>query len=203
MRVTRRMALLATLSAALSLPGVVRVAAQEATPMASPTVAATWLDSPTGSWNTPGMAIPEAPNFEDYSNMNCGQQERPAETPQDQALVDAGWRLFLAYQQGWGVTLVSGLSGYDGMCRPIGYQDFVFVDGEFAGTLAPEPMASRTDGASDGANLWSAETISAQYRRYAPDDALCCPSSSNYVEFTITRGGDGPVVNATMIQPAE
>ena len=202
MRITRRVALLATLSAAMCLPGVAQVAAQEASPVASP-VAESWLDRPTGSWNMPGMAIPKAPDFEDYSNMNCGQHERPAETAQDQALVDAGWHLFTAYQQGWGVTLVSGLSGYDGMCRPIGYQDFVFVDGEFAGTLAPEPMASRTDGASDGAHLWGADTISAQYRRYTPDDALCCPSGSTYVEFTITRGADGPVVNATMIQPAE
>ena len=202
MRITRRVALLATLSAAMCLPGVAQVAAQEASPVASP-VAESWLDRPTGSWNTPGMAIPKAPDCEDYSDMNCGQHERPAETPQDQALVDAGWHLFTAYQQGWGVTLVSGLSGYDGMCRPIGYQDFVFVDGEFAGTLAPEPMASRTDGASDGAHLWGADTISAQYRRYTPDDALCCPSGSTYVEFTITRGADGPVVNATMIQPAE
>lgn len=203
MQVTRRVALLAALSTALVLPGMTQVAAQDATPMASPQAAVSWLDGTTGNWNTPGMAIPTAPDFEDDSNMNCGQQERPAETPQDQALVDAGWHLFLAYQQGWGVTLVSGLSGYDGMCRPIGYQDFVFVDGEFAGTLAPEPMASRSDGASDGANLWGADTISAQYRRYAPDDALCCPSGSTYVEFTITRADAGPVVNATMIQPAE
>ncbi len=203
MRVTRRVALLATLAAALCLPGVVPVAAQEATPMASQTAAAAWLDSPTGAWNTPGMAIPEARTFEDYAEIDCGQQERPAETPQDQALVDAGWHLFAAYQQGWGVTLVSGLSGYDGMCRPMGYQDFVFVDGEFAGTLAPEPMDSRSDGASDGANLWGGDTISAQYRRYAPDDALCCPSGSTFVEFTITRGDDGPVVNATLIQASE
>lgn len=202
MRVRRRMPLVMLLAAALLLPGMVKVAAQDATPMATP-AAASWLDQPTGSWNTPGMAIPEAPDFEDVSNINCGKQERPPETPQDQALVDAGWHLFLAYQQGWGVTLVSGLSGYDGMCRPIGFQDFVFVDGVFAGTLSPEPMASRTDGASDGAHLWSADTISAQYRRYAPDDALCCPSSNTYVEFTITRGDQGPVVNATLIQPGE
>lgn len=202
MRVTRRMALVTALAAALILPAAAQVAAQDSTPVASP-VAASWLDQATGNWNSPGMAIPHAPAFEDVSNIDCGKQERPPETPQDQALVDAGWHLFLAYQQGWGVTLVSGLSGYDGMCRPIGYQDFVFVDGEFAGTLSPEPMASRTDGASDGANLWSADTISAQYRRYAPDDALCCPSGHTYVEFTITRGDDGPVVNATMIQPAE
>lgn len=201
MRITRRVSLLAALSAALLLPGAAQVAAQDATPVAT-AATASWLDSTTGNWNTPGMAIPAAPDFEDYSNLNCGDQERPAETPQDQALVDAGWHLFLAYQQGWGVTLVSGLSGYDGMCRPIGFQDFVFVDGEFAGTLSPEPMASRSDGAADSANLWSADKISAQYRRYAPDDALCCPSGGNYVEFTITRGADGPVVNATMIQSA-
>ncbi|MFT4039186.1 MAG: LppP/LprE family lipoprotein [Thermomicrobiales bacterium] len=202
---TRRGSLVAALAAALLLPGMasVGVAAQDATPMASPVAEASWLDGQTGSWNTAGMAIPQAPDFEDYSNMNCGEQERPAETPMDTALNDAGWKLFLAYQQGWGVTVVSGLAGYDGMCRPMNFQDFVFVDGVFAGTLSPEPMASRSDSALDSANLWNKDTISAQYRRYTADDALCCPSGGNYVEFTIDRGADGPVVNATMIQPAE
>jgi hypothetical protein len=110
-------------------------------------------------------------------------------------LLAAGWRLFLPYQRGWDVTLVSGLAGYDGMCRPLGYQYFVFVDGVFAGTVAPEPMDSRTDGAADTVNLWYADVLTAEYRRYAVDDPLCCPSGSTLVEFTILSTPAGPVLN--------
>ena len=49
--------------------------------------------------------------------------------------------------------MISGLAAYDGMCRPLGYQSFVFVDGVFAGTVSPEPMNSRTTGAATDVNL--------------------------------------------------
>ena len=38
------------------------------------------------------------------------------------------------------------MSNADGMCRPLGYQFFLFVGDDFAGTLSPAPMDSRTDG---------------------------------------------------------
>ena len=81
------------------------------------------------------------------------------------------------------------------MCRPLGYQSFVFVDGVFAGTIAPEPMNSRTDGAASDVKLWYADQVSAEYLRYAPDDPLCCPSSTDSVQFTIEDTPQGPVLN--------
>ena len=105
----------------------------------------TWLDGDLASWNTPGMAIPAAPTIDGNPDPRCVERERPAETAEDDALIAEGWHLFLPYQRGWGVTLISGLASYDGMCRPLGYQSFVFVDGVFAGTVSPEPMNSRTD----------------------------------------------------------
>src|SRR5215212_7607318 len=89
----------------------------------------TWLDGDLASWNTPGMAIPSAPTIEGNTDPRCVERERPAETAEDDALIAEGWHLFLPYQRGWGVTLISGLASYDGMCRPLGYQSFVFVDG--------------------------------------------------------------------------
>jgi hypothetical protein len=154
-----------------------------------------WLDGDLDSWNTPGMAIPAAPPANAAPDPRCTERERPAETPEDEALVAEGWRLFLPYQRGWGVTLIAALSDYDGMCRPLGFQFFVFVDGVFAGTIAPEPMNSRFDGAADDVNLWFEDQLSAEFRRYAPDDPLCCPSGSVAVDYAIEQTPDGPVLN--------
>jgi hypothetical protein len=156
---------------------------------------ASWLDGNLASWNTPGMAIPAAPKPDVALDPRCTERERPPETDEDKALAAAGWRLFIAYQAGWGVTLIPALSSYDGMCRPIGYQYFVFVDGVFAGTIAPRPMDSRTDGAADAVNLWYKDQLTAEFRRYKPDDPLCCPSSSTSVEYTIEQTANGPVLN--------
>ncbi len=142
----------------------------------------TWLDGDLASWNTPGMAIPTAPTIDGNTDPRCVERERPAETAEDDALIAEGWHLFLPYQRGWGVTLISGLASYDGMCRPLGYQSFVFVDGVFAGTVSPEPMNSRTTGAARDVNLWYADQVSAEYLRYAPDDPLCCASSTDSVQ---------------------
>ena len=159
----------------------------------------TWLDGDLVSWNTPGMVIPAAPTIDGNLDPRCVERERPAETAEDEALVAEGWRLFLPYQRGWGVTLISGLASYDGMCRPMGYQSFVFVDGVFAGTISPEPMDSRTTGAATDVNLWYADQVSAEYLRYAPDDPLCCASSTDSVQFTIEETPGGPVLNP--VQP--
>jgi hypothetical protein len=165
--------------------------------VSSPTFAQeeSWLDGNLASWNTPGMAIPTAPTIEGNPDPRCVEHERPAETEADGALIAKGWRLFLPYQRGWGVTLISGLSGYDGMCRPLGYQSFVFVDGVFAGTVSPEPMASRTTGAATDVDLLFADRLSAELLRYAPDDPLCCASGTDSVQFTIEETPDGPVLN--------
>jgi LppP/LprE lipoprotein len=155
----------------------------------------TWLDGDLASWNTPGMAIPTAPTIDGNPDPRCVERERPAETAEDDALIAKGWRLFLPYQRGWGVTLISGLAAYDGMCRPLGYQSFVFVDGVFAGTVSPEPMNSRTTGAATDVNLRYADQLTSKYLRYAPDDPLCCASGSDSVNFSIEDTPDGPVLN--------
>jgi hypothetical protein len=154
-----------------------------------------WLDGDFASWNSPGMAIPAAATIDGNTDPACAERERPAETAEDDALIAEGWRLFLPYQRGWGVTLIYGLAGYDGMCRPLGYQSFVFVDGVFAGTVSPVPMNSRTTGAATDVNLRYADQVSAEYLRYAPDDPLCCASGTDSVQFTIEDTPDGPVLN--------
>jgi LppP/LprE lipoprotein len=152
-----------------------------------------WLAQPLEPWNEVGMAIPTAFPAQ-APDPRCDAQVRPPETPQDRALVDAGWRLYNAYQAGWGVVMVDATVGWDGMCRPDGFNTFVFVDGTFAGTISPESMQARTTGAGRATGL-SADTIQARFIRYAATDPLCCPSLPAVdVAEQIQRTPDGPVL---------
>jgi hypothetical protein len=156
------------------------------------------LDDQSVTWNTAGMPMPHPvqnrPGPATEVDTRCTNQARPAETDEDRALERAGWTIFGSYEAGWGVRVVRGLAGYDGMCRPLEYQAFVFVDGKLAGTLSPAPMGSRTDGALSDSNLYPGDRIVAQYVRYTEQDALCCPSATSTVEYTIDRSGASAVV---------
>lgn len=166
-----------------------------------------WLDGPVADWNQPGMAIPRAPATDPSVNQNCPAGRAPA-TPREQAVVDAGWKLYGGFSQGTPVEEMSGLAGYDGMCRPMQFQIFIFVDGVFAGTLSPTPMDSRTDGSLTGLDILNFETYTARYSRYTARDPLCCPSGISTAVFEIDRSGSGPIVSlrslkteATPVQP--
>ena len=89
------------------------------------------------------------------------------------------------------MLVVRGAANYDGMCRPRDYQDFVFVRGAFAGTLSPQPMDSRSDGAVNQVSVQSGR-VTGEYARYAPADPLCCPSRATSVVFEVS--GTPPLV---------
>lgn len=86
------------------------------------------------------------------------------------------------------------MSGVDGMCRPLGYQAFVFVGEQFAGTLSPQPMNSRTDGDIARIFLTSPSSLLVEYKRYDSDDPLCCPSETNQVLFNIEAKNAKPLL---------
>lgn len=156
-----------------------------------------WLDGPRDNWNTPGAEIPSAPPLDPAVNPRCLDRQRPPETDADRRLVEKGWTLFGDYRAGWGIVSVKALSGYDGMCRPLGYQEFVFREGTFIGTISPAPMNSREDGAGAVAMILGPGQLSATYHRYAPTDPLCCPSGSTTVTFEIDERGAAPVLLPT------
>jgi len=63
------------------------------------------------------------------------------------------------------------------MCRPLGFNGFVFIDGHFAGTLSPVNMNSRSDGVLQTIpTLQLGSPLHATYLRYSDRDPLCCPS---------------------------
>ena len=154
-----------------------------------------WLDGPVTNWNRPGMAIPQAPPRHSASQPQCFDSALKPDSPPRQALVDAGWSLFKA-ENATGVPfeILSGQANADGMCRPTDYQLFVFESGVFAGTLSPDLMNSRTDGALVETQIQSSDVILAAYQRYTPQDPLCCPSAQSTATFKVDRSGPSPVV---------
>ena len=150
---------------------------------------ASWLDhAKPASWNTPGMSIPVTPPKQGAVDPRCRTGARPAELDADRRLQAKGWDLFGEYEGGWQTVVIRATADYDGMCRPLQYQVFVFVRGAFAGTLSPKPMDSRTDGALKSVSLQSNGRLIAEYLRYAATDALCCASRTSAVEFEIPNG---------------
>ncbi len=178
-----RIVVVALVLIVLGLPGVARAQTN-------------WLDAeaPLAGWNVAGSTLPRAVPMRD-NNPDCGAGARRADTPEDAALMAAGWTLYHGYQAGYGVLVIWALSGYDGMCRPMGYQAFVFAEGQFAGTVSPTPMNSRTDGAMSEVHFYNPALISARFLRYAPTDALCCPSlPAVTVSYRVERPAGGPLL---------
>ncbi len=158
-----------------------------------------WLAGNLASWNTPGAVIPAAPEEASIGIPDCESEVRPPETPEDAQVAARGWLLHTPYQLGWDVSVVQGTLRFDVNCRPVAYQVFVFVDGTFAGTLAPEPMLPRSDGALVDFGF-GADGVSVLYDRYGPSDGLCCPSRQTRVRFTVERTPAGPVVTPTQAE---
>ena len=152
-----------------------------------------WLDRPVNNWNNANGIVPNAPRTLAPIDAMCRTQVRTPESIADRAVTRAGWSLYGASQTYGPVTVVTAMAGVDGMCRPMQYNAFVFVRDRFAGTLAPEPMDARSDGSLNDLRLTSATEISAEFARYTSRDALCCPSQTSSVTYTIETGPRGIV----------
>ena len=156
-----------------------------------------WIDAePIAGWNVVARVVPraEATGVEPISGIRCRSQLRdPAGTP-DRAVMAAGWSLVGPLQAFSGTVVIAGAVGADGMCRPLGYQLFVFVADRFAGTLSPAPANAREDGTPTFVRLLSASEILVQYARYTETDPLCCPSRTSDVTFRIDRDTRGAFV---------
>jgi hypothetical protein len=156
-------------------------------------VAASWLDAPhLESWNGVGMSIRFAPQGEKNPDPRCHALARVPASKEDSEIRARGWDLVGPSSEAHHIRVIVGTADYDGMCRPRRYQEFVFVRGIFAGTLAPQPMDSRTDGAIGRVIIESERKLQAEYARYGAADPLCCPSRTTRVVFDIET--DPPVL---------
>lgn len=159
-----------------------------------------WLDRPLNiNWNNTSGSVPAAPRTLIAIDARCRDQIRVPDSLSDRAVTRAGWSLFGPAQSYGAVTVINGMASVDGMCRPMQFNTFVFVGNRFAGTLSPGMMDSRSDGSLMQANLTSPTSITASFNRYTTRDALCCPSQTSTVNYTISTGSR-PVVKAEGVE---
>ncbi len=160
-----------------------------------------WLDDSLENWNEAGGSIPNPPkiNVDPPGVDRCQENIRQPITPEDRAIVRAGWELFGPVQVYESTSVITAMSGVDGMCRPLGYQGFIFVEGQFAGTLSPEPINSRTDGDIEQIFLTNHSSLWVNFKRYTKTDALCCPSTLNRVNFTIEPQNAKPILTPVTV----
>jgi hypothetical protein len=159
--------------------------------------AGSWLDQPLEPWYTPASPVPRAPAPVAAGLSARCQLPLLTSTDAERAVSEAGWLPFLVFDrrmQEHGLEVVGGMTDVDGMCRPLGFNVFVFENGRFAGTLSPAPMSSRTDGVIGAVRIVDAETITAEFARYDEDDALCCPSRRMSVRYRVMHE-NGPSVS--------
>ena len=101
----------------------------------------------------------------------------PRSTMAERAIESAGWIPFWNFDQQLvreDVEIVGGMRGADGMCRPVTYNLFVFVRGQFAGRLSPMSMASRLD-SSSGVVRMPLPAVTTEFARYSSNDPLVLP----------------------------
>lgn len=165
-----------------------------------------WLDRPLSNWNASGRALPRAmTSGETVAEISTRcKMTVLRNTVAERALADAGWlpmHMFDRQIVQRDVEIVGGLAGADGMCRPIHFNVFVFVDGRLAGALSPYDMDARSDGSiGGGIRLAEDDTISADFARYISTDPLCCPSRRVTVRYRIDRKASPPVVVPVRVQ---
>jgi hypothetical protein len=153
-----------------------------------------WLDQPISNWNIPGGPIPKAPPGGSGNLAMCRSSLRKPAGKEDRAVVAAGWSLTGPPRTAFETSEILGEADADGMCRPVKYQIFLFVRGQFAGTISPVPMDSREDGTAGPTNRSSASEFSVGFERYAPSDAKCCPSKRTEVFYQIRTVQGQPLV---------
>jgi hypothetical protein len=165
-----------------------------------------WLDAPLQNWNQPNQPVPTAPAVQNEpSNPQCLNTVRAPETDEDRAVAAAGWKLVGTFQGGFGAMVVTATTDFDGMCRPNGFQVFVFYHENFIGTVSPDLMVSRTDGSLQRVFLSASITASqppglnADFSRYTEQDPLCCPSRVSSVNYSIEFISGGWVLVPTSV----
>lgn len=157
------------------------------------TAGQSWLDRPLANWNDEVKDVPRPPKASEPVQTfaaRCKLDLRRTSAG-ERALADSGWLPYLHVDRQLAqgdIEILGGMSGADGMCRPTGFNLFVFVGGQFAGTLSPTPMPSRADGSIGPVRLAPDGTIAGEFARYTEKDALCCPSGRIGIRYRIDRG---------------
>jgi heat shock protein HslJ len=165
-----------------------------------------WLDRPLTNWNREGSNLPRLPRpTQDAGGSpiadRCREQIRQPASDGEKAVTRIGWMVYGPIESKESTTVFLALSSVDGMCRPLGYQAFVYSEGRYAGTLSPAAMNSRMDGSLSKIRLLSPTNLVAEFVRYSASDALCCPSRISTVQYRLKQD-EVPQLVATGVKTA-
>ncbi|MEQ1898675.1 MAG: LppP/LprE family lipoprotein [Vicinamibacterales bacterium] len=156
---------------------------------------ASWLDEPLQPWGDGPQGIPVGDGAAWAGRDACLDQA--PEGPEAAQLRAAGWRTFQfsdrAIARG-DVTVLAGLRALTPDCSPAAFQAFVFVAGQYAGTLSPMLMTAGKDGVVGMVRVLPDQTMTAEFARYAAGDSECCPSGRVRVTYRVERQASGPRV---------
>lgn len=149
-----------------------------------------WLDmKPLPNWNSRKRVILETKKMSASELKRCSASVRQPSLPQDFLLTKMNWTLVGAAQVFGNTAVITTAEAFDGMCRPLQSETYVFVGNKLAGGLTPGPEDSRTDGSVINVNLYSETDLSAEFARYKNSDALCCPSKTERVTYKVKPDG--------------
>ncbi|WP_224361965.1 LppP/LprE family lipoprotein [Hyalangium versicolor] len=158
-----------------------------------PTLQRSWLDSSSLRWNV-GSNIPLTEPTQPLDRARCKAEILSANTDEERRVEGAGWMLVEPTRRAGALALVKGTQAFDGECRPTAFQVFVFSEGQFAGTVAPQPMERQADGELLQARVEDDGTVMADFARYRAKDPLCCPSRTATVSYRIDHVGATPIL---------
>lgn len=149
-----------------------------------------WLDmKPLPNWNSRKRVILETKKMSASELKRCSAAVRQPSLPQDFLLTKMNWTLTGAAQVFGNTAVITTAEGFDGMCRPLKYETYVFIGNRLAGGLTPGPEDSRADGSIINVNLYSETDLSAEFARYKNSDALCCPYKTERVTYKVKPDG--------------
>lgn len=149
-----------------------------------------WLDmKPLPSWNSRKRVILETKKMSASELKRCSTSVRQPSLPQDFLLTKMNWTLTGAAQVFGNTAVITTAEGFDGMCRPLKSETYVFVGNKLAGGLTPAPEDSRADGSVINVDLYSETDLSAEFARYKNSDALCCPYKTERVTYKVKPDG--------------
>jgi hypothetical protein len=158
-----------------------------------------WLDRPMSPWQQGVVSVP-TPGPEPYAALvrRCGSSAVATSVAAD-AIAKAGWVPFLHLDRqitGGDVEVIGGMSAASPGCEAAVFNLFVFAGGRFAGTIAPVTMAPSRDGVAGAVRITGADALTAEFARYTPADAECCPSSRVRVTYRIDQRATRPTLVA-------
>lgn len=149
-----------------------------------------WLDmKPLPNWNSRKRVILQTKKISADELKRCSVAVRQPTLPQDFLLTRKGWTLVNAAHVFGKTAVITTAEAFDGMCRPLKYETYVFVGNKLAGGLTPGPIDSRADGSVINVNLYSETEFIAEFARYRSSDALCCPYKTERVIYSINPDG--------------